>query len=448
MNRPLNPILKATLVAISISLTTSSVGLLYFGTFQKTQHISASPKTGSHEKLSDLAVSKLKAIVALSKPAQPTHRQAQVLGHSHTPAHLSSIPSGPIEVNSRSPALFILSIMLLATVVAISSSNVFLLLGSKWLESKKSENRELAEFSEDWLDQFDQDDDSVVSASRQVLLNSLPDSELLTEQITTLKRESDQAKSELMQRVVALEQRSSEAEVPFAYLLSGESWQWNNWRSQHRNRAISLAGIDLTGKSLRSFDLSHVNLSDAILVAVDFDYANFTHADLSGATLTRSSFVAARLHFADLRYAKSQHSNFDRAELNYARLNGADLSGSSMSSAQLLGACLTDAILTSTDLNHAVLKSANLTQMQASFSNFKSADFTGATLVRADLSHSNVYWAKFSGADVSGADFTSALFDQLSWLAAISSSKDVIVSNTWRYDSATKFDHTLFSQEN
>lgn len=475
MNRNFHPILKASGVAIAIAFTASVAGLLYLGVFQKSPHSPASAKTSSHQKPSDMSVSELQSLLELSKPAQSTQKQALVPAHRHTLAHLSSIPSGTIESNPSFPVIFILGALGLTIAGAIVVTNLLLWLGNKWFENKKLESRRLKRADEDWSDQIDQsfgsdfsnkrkrldisaerdwildNGDSILdlvlaSASGQALLDSLSELGILTKQVAALKQEISEANSELIKQIVELEEKNLEAETPIAYLLSENHWQWNEWREQHRNQAVSLAGMTLPIKSLRYFDLSHVDLSNATLIAVDFAGADLAHADLRGANLARSSFASAKLSFADLRQANLQHSDFYCADLSYAQLDGADCNSCSMPSANLLGASLVDTTLTSTDLNNATLKSANLTQAQACFANFKSADFTGAILVRANFSHSNVYWAKFAGTNVSGTNFTSAAFSRSSQ-RAILKAEDDIDSNNWRYDSATNFDHTLLKKD-
>jgi len=468
MNRNFHSILKASAITVTVvAFTTSLAGLLYFGIFQKSTSSLGSAEMVPREKLSDNSQQRLgeslRANIALSKltqqQTQKSLHHSLIPVHAHTSTHLSSISSGAIDTNSSFPVIFILTLLGLTTAGALGITQLLLWLGERRAEDKKLEDESLemfdsdsfgtdeaevinADVERDWILHHE---DSILdlvftSATGQALLDSFLD-------LKTLKQEINQANSQLLKQITKLEEKNLEAETPIAYLLSEDHWQWNDWREQHRDQAVSLAGITLAIKSLRYFDLSHVNLSNATLVAVDFTGANLAHADLSGANLARSSFVSANLSFADLRQTNLQHSNFYLTDLSYAQLDGADCNGCSMPSVNLLGASLVDAVLTSADLSCAMLKSANLTQAQACFAQFESTDFTGAILVRVNLSHSNFNWTKFAGADVSGTNFTSAAFDKTRLLLAMLHSKEAVDSNTWRYDSATNFEHTLFSSK-
>ncbi len=89
-----------------------------------------------------------------------------------------------------------------------------------------------------------------------------------------------------------------------------------------RMRASSLRGFDFSGMDLTDADLSFSNLADA-----KFDDANLRGARIRGANLSRASFRDADLTNVDFRY-----SNLTDTDLTDAKLDGINLSFSSKGS--------------------------------------------------------------------------------------------------------------------
>jgi uncharacterized protein YjbI with pentapeptide repeats len=98
--------------------------------------------------------------------------------------------------------------------------------------------------------------------------------------------------------------------------------------------------LEISTDDLRKADLSHSNLSGAVLSGANMHHARLRGADLRGANLTKANLTGA-----DLR----------GANLTEANLIGADLRGASMLLARLTRADLRGADLRGADLRYASL---------------------------------------------------------------------------------------------
>lgn len=123
---------------------------------------------------------------------------------------------------------------------------------------------------------------------------------------------------------------------------------WNRWRL--RNPAITpdLAGADLRGLSLTrtrlvetlgptavfidepGADLTHVNLTGAMLSGSELHYVNFSRATLAGA-----DFTDAYLYGCDFQYADLTNACFTGAALYHARFYWNRLAGTVFRGARL-----------------------------------------------------------------------------------------------------------------
>jgi TIR domain/Pentapeptide repeats (8 copies) len=86
---------------------------------------------------------------------------------------------------------------------------------------------------------------------------------------------------------------------------------WNEWRYQHRDIMLDLAGASLSGANLSNANLSRANLSNA----------NLSRANLRGAALSE-----ANLSRADLSNANLSRANLSNANLTEAGISGVYLS--------------------------------------------------------------------------------------------------------------------------
>ena len=130
----------------------------------------------------------------------------------------------------------------------------------------------------------------------------------------------------------------------------------------------SLRNLSIPHAVLEDIELSHAELSGAILRKVDLYGAKLQHADLENALLHD-----AKLGGADLR----------NAELRNAKLPKADLHGAKLQKATLLNADLREADLRGADLQHADLGSAKLCKAKLNNADLQDADLLGADLREA-----------------------------------------------------------------
>ena len=142
-----------------------------------------------------------------------------------------------------------------------------------------------------------------------------------------------------------------------AKLLQGVD-AWNEWVAEHPETVADLSGADLSRGAiyeLRSFlDLRSV-------LSLNFSLAELHDANLSHANLTYAILRGTHFQRADLRYSIFNCTDLSGADLTGANLWHCDLGGSNLSGANLSGANLTEAELMSANLYFANLVDANLT---------------------------------------------------------------------------------------
>jgi uncharacterized protein YjbI with pentapeptide repeats len=119
-------------------------------------------------------------------------------------------------------------------------------------------------------------------------------------------------------------------------------------------RAVKWAykiGADLCGTDLSHADLSYailpgIHLSRAALCHTNLSHADLSHADLLGANLSHTDLSHANLSYADLSHTDLSPTNLRDANLSHADLRDANLSSSTdLSHADLRGAALSCADL-------------------------------------------------------------------------------------------------------
>ncbi len=92
--------------------------------------------------------------------------------------------------------------------------------------------------------------------------------------------------------------------------------EWNLWRKHRRGGIpISLAEVNMQGKSFCAVNLDNVDLQRSNLSGADLTRATACGADFASADLRNTNFSQATLHAAD----------FDGADLRGARFDGASL---------------------------------------------------------------------------------------------------------------------------
>jgi uncharacterized protein YjbI with pentapeptide repeats len=146
-----------------------------------------------------------------------------------------------------------------------------------------------------------------------------------------------------------------------------------------------LRGARLSGESLRGVDMSHAQVTGAIL-----DGADLRETRLNGVPFERSN----------LRGSKLEEAMIDEARLDNADLRDASLQGASLRKAILRGARLNE----ETDLHDARLEGADL----------RNVDLTGASLTGAHIDRTTRFDPQgLRGSDASGAIFHAMVFDRL-----------------------------------
>lgn len=97
-----------------------------------------------------------------------------------------------------------------------------------------------------------------------------------------------------------------------------------------------LAGLDLSGATIRDSSFKRADLSDAVLKDVDARRAKFVSAVMQNITLDGTNLVKADLTKADLTGASLKGVNLTQARLFRADLSGADLTDARLDGTDML----------------------------------------------------------------------------------------------------------------
>jgi uncharacterized protein YjbI with pentapeptide repeats len=163
----------------------------------------------------------------------------------------------------------------------------------------------------------------------------------------------------------------------------------------------NLVEADLEETILENANLSRADLVRAYLIGSNCAGANFQKANLENSFLQEANFRGATLKGANLQNALALKAFFDYADLEGANLEGINLSGASMQRANLLGASLKGANLHGASLRHASLEGAN---------------FQFASLRNANLEGANLKGVRFLGANLHGAYLEGAILSRTTWV--------------------------------
>jgi uncharacterized protein YjbI with pentapeptide repeats len=156
--------------------------------------------------------------------------------------------------------------------------------------------------------------------------------------------------------------------------------------------------------SCRRANLSHRDLTGAIIPYAQVQGANFLGSDMTAVVLDLAHGEAANLRGVVLVNGTMAGGQFARANLSgatlvFASLNGTDLRGADLSHANLRFGSIVGADATG----------ANLTGVQLPSSNANGTNFTNANLSGANLSNADLTGASLDGANLAGADFCNTL---------------------------------------
>jgi hypothetical protein len=158
---------------------------------------------------------------------------------------------------------------------------------------------------------------------------------------------------------------------------------WNEWRLKNQNVAP-----DLSGASLRMFDLSEADLSESDLSDADLTGANLSRAelwssDLSGAVLSGAKLIEADLGSATLIESDMTEANLKRVDLSDSDLHlanflKANLSEANLSSAYAVGADLSYSDLTAANFASSLMESVNFSNAHCGYTAFTNIDLSTA----------------------------------------------------------------------
>jgi uncharacterized protein YjbI with pentapeptide repeats len=172
--------------------------------------------------------------------------------------------------------------------------------------------------------------------------------------------------------------------------------------SQWKVLDLSYADVSACADQLAGLDLS-----DAVMVGVQFSYDDLTQTDFSGADVSSANFYSAVL----------SHAKFTGANLQYATLSSVTANSADFSNqARLSGATLSYGDFENASFATAILEQSNdIPGATLSFADFHGADFTQAAMVGVNLSGASLYdGTVMNSATIENANFSNATLWSLS----------------------------------
>lgn len=97
-----------------------------------------------------------------------------------------------------------------------------------------------------------------------------------------------------------------------------------------------LAGLDLSGATIRDSSFKRADLSDTVLNEADARRAKFVSATMKNVSLDDANLVKADLTKADLTGASLQGADLTQARMFQANLSGANLTGARLNGTDML----------------------------------------------------------------------------------------------------------------
>jgi|GEM_PF-304600 len=129
--------------------------------------------------------------------------------------------------------------------------------------------------------------------------------------------------------------------------------------TQKFSELTKISGLSLA-EDFVGIELSGEDLSDDMLIGVNFSHANLSNANLSCTEMSSANLSHADLSNADLKNIALSDVNLSNANLSHADLMGADLRGANLTEANFNQANLRAADLREANLSNAVFTDADL----------------------------------------------------------------------------------------
>tara|TARA_Y100000031_G_scaffold22616_1_gene23705 strand:- start:535 stop:5526 length:4992 start_codon:yes stop_codon:yes gene_type:complete len=170
---------------------------------------------------------------------------------------------------------------------------------------------------------------------------------------------------------------------------------------------------ELSGMSLKEWDLSGMTLESVKFSDVDLSGANLEGADLSRADLGQINLAGANLKSAKLEYAKLQRADLNGVDFAGANLERADLTGATMNDTLLNGAQLSFINLSETELSGLDFSGTNLEHSRFDKAVLQNLDFSKANLAAASLTNSELTEVIFTEANLKSVDFSGTKMQSL-----------------------------------
>jgi len=178
---------------------------------------------------------------------------------------------------------------------------------------------------------------------------------------------------------------------------------------------LALSHLDLTDCVLMFRNLYHADFTDSALTSASMEVAilaeaHFERTEAQNVGLTYSLFFGARFLQTNLSNSEGIAANFLQSEFDDVQFNGSKIQGSAFIQSKLRDVTFDGARIDGGNFDGAEISDSSFVQALLDHSQFRSAtlrncDFTDATLIDADFRRATIEDCRFHGADVAGAIF-------------------------------------------
>ena len=161
------------------------------------------------------------------------------------------------------------------------------------------------------------------------------------------------------------------------------------------NKTKTLEKLVKAKKSLKLFNLEHLNLKAAHL-----EKANLKSANLEATNLENAHLEDAHLENANLSTARMIGAHLENANLENANLSNIHLENANLYRANLQGVHISHDHLQGAHLNRANLQGTRLYYADFEYTYFHLTNLSHTYFYRANFSHANLYRANLQGAQL------------------------------------------------